>query len=80
MSNANPLADQAPTRRGELQQMLDQLPEHELLRRDVEVALSAIDALLAGSSDHLAAVTAADLSRLLENTRHLGEQTAVPAQ
>ena len=78
MFNAKPLAVRAQERRVELQRILDQLPETDLLHRDVVVALSAIDALLAANSDQLAAVMAADLSQLLDNTRYLAEPTPVP--
>ncbi len=75
-TRGEPLALRAQKRRAELEVALDRLPDDDLrLRSDIEVAISSLDGLLTGDPDHLAAVTAADLSRLLENTKHLAEQT-----
>ena len=78
-TRGEPLAARAQKRRAELAKALELLPAEELrARNDIEIAMSSLDALLTGDVDHLSDVTAADLSRLLEGSKHLAEVTPKP--
>jgi hypothetical protein len=75
-TRGEPLAMRARKRRAELAAALEKLPVEELRERtDLEIALSSIDALLTGDVERLSDTTAADLNRLLENSKHLAEAT-----
>jgi hypothetical protein len=75
-TRGEPLALRAQKRRAELAKALERLPVDELrARNDIEIALASIDELLTGDLDRLSDTTAADLSRLLERTKHLAETT-----
>ena len=77
-TRGEPLALRAQKRKAELEAALDKLPADELrARNDIEIAVSSINALLTGDVDHLADTTAAELSRLLENSKHLAEVVPV---
>ena len=78
-TRGEPLAVRAQKRRAELATALEKLPVGELrARNDIELALSSIDELLTGDLVRLSDVTAADLNRLLERTKHLAETTPRP--
>ena len=73
-TRGEPLAVRAQKRRAELAQALEKLPSDETRKRsDIEIALGAVDELLTGDVEHLSNVTAADLSRWLESSKHLAE-------
>jgi len=74
-TRGEPLALRAQKRKAELEAALTELPADDTrARNDVEIALGAVAELLTGDTDHLAAVTAADLSRWLESSKHLAER------
>jgi hypothetical protein len=73
-TRGEPLAMRAQKRRLELERALAELPAADLrARNDIAIAVASIDALLTGDVEHLSRTTAAELSRLLENIKHLAE-------
>jgi hypothetical protein len=67
-----PIAERARTRKAELEEALALLPVTEQRgRADIERALSEVEQWLAGDAEHLSHVTAKDLNRWLEATKHL---------
>lgn len=74
------LGIRAQKRRAELESALAALPADELRARgDIELAMSSVDAMLTGDLEHLPDVTAAEISRWLEHTKHLAETTPTSA-
>jgi len=77
-TRGEPLAMRANKRKAELELALGKLPEDDKrARNDIEVAMSSISALLTGDVDHLSDTTAAELSRVLESSKHLAETNPV---
>lgn len=75
-TRGEPIATRARTRKAELEKAHDLLPIRDLrARADIEMALAEVNQWLAGDVDHLSHVTAAELSRWLEHTKHLAETT-----
>jgi len=75
-TRGEPLAMRAQKRKLELDKALEKLPAEDARgRNDITVALATINALLTGNVDHLSDTTAAELSRVLESSKHLGETT-----
>jgi len=73
-NRGEPLAMRAQKRQAELATALEKLPiEEQRARNDIELAMSSFDSLLTGDVDHLSGATAAELSRLLENVKHVAE-------
>jgi cell division septum initiation protein DivIVA len=73
-TRGEPLALRARKRKLELEQALERQPAEDVrARNDINVAVASINALLTGDVDHLSDATAAELSRLLENSKHLAE-------
>jgi hypothetical protein len=73
-TRGEPLAMRAQKRRIELAAALDKIPDEDTrARNDLEIAMSSIDGLLTGDVEHLSDATASELSRLLENSKHLAE-------
>jgi hypothetical protein len=73
-TRGEPLAMRAQKRRAELELVLAKLPvEQKRTRNDIGIAISSIDTLLTGDIDNLSDSTAAELSRVLETSKHLGE-------
>ena len=78
-TRGEPLAMRAQKRKLELEQALEKRPAEDVrARNDINVAVASIDALLTGDVDHLSDTTAAELSRLLESSKHLAEINPVP--
>lgn len=78
-TRGEPLAMRAQKRKLELERALEKLPAEELrARNDISIAVSSIGALLTGDVDHLSDSTAAELSRVLENSKHLAENNPTP--
>jgi cell division septum initiation protein DivIVA len=78
-TRGEPLAVRAQKRKLELERALDKLPaEDARARNDINVAVSSISALLTGDVDHLSDTTAAELSRVLESSKHLAEVNPTP--
>lgn len=74
-TRGEPLAMRARERRADLLRALDDVAlDHPRVRRDIEAAVSAIDALLTGDDAHLTDATAAEINRWLESSKHLGER------
>jgi hypothetical protein len=77
-TRGEPLAMRAQKRKLELERALAKLPADDLrARNDIAAAVASIDGLLTGDAEHLSDATAADLSRLLENIKHLAEVSPV---
>jgi cell division septum initiation protein DivIVA len=75
-TRGEPLAMRAQKRKVELEQAREQLPAEEIrARNDIDVALATINALLTGNVDRLSDSTAAELSRVLESSKHLAVVT-----
>ena len=75
-TRGEPLAIRAQKRKVELEQALEKIPADDIrTRNDFDVALATINALLTGNLDRLSNSTAAELSRILESSKHLGEVT-----
>jgi len=75
-TRGKPIASRARTRKAELEKAHDLLPSTELSARgDIEMALAEVNQWLAGDTEHLSHVTAADHNRWLERTKHLAEVT-----
>jgi hypothetical protein len=73
-TRGEPLAMRAQKRKLELALALTKLPADDMrARSDIDRAITSINGLLTGDVDHLSTTTAADLSRLLENSKHLAE-------
>ena len=73
-TRGEPLAMRAHKRKLELERALEKHPAEDVrARNDINVAVASIDALLTGDVDHLSDTTAAELSRLLESSKHLAE-------
>ena len=73
-TRGEPIATRARTRKAELEKAHDLLPSTELrARADIEMALAEVNEWLAGDVEHLSHVTAAELNRWLERTKHLAE-------
>jgi hypothetical protein len=72
-TRGQPLALRAQKRSAELEALALALPPGDMLRSEIELALSTVSELLTGDLDDLAATTAVDLDRWLESTKHLGE-------
>jgi len=80
-TRGEPIADRASTRKAELEKAHDLLPSTELrARADIEMALAEVNQWLAGDVEHLSHVTAAELNRWLERTKHLAEVNEGAAQ
>jgi hypothetical protein len=78
-TRGEPLAARAQTRKAELEAVLAKLPADEKRERgDIEIALSSLNGLLTGDVNHLTDATAAELNRLLEGSKHLGEVVKTP--
>jgi hypothetical protein len=77
-TRGEPLAVRAQKRKLELARALAKLPaDDKRARNDIGAAVASIDRLLTGDVEHLSEATAADLSRLLENIKHLAEVSPV---
>ncbi|HEX3759144.1 MAG TPA: hypothetical protein VHW23_10575 [Kofleriaceae bacterium] len=77
-TRGEPLAMRAQKRKLELERALAKLPADDMrARNDIAAAVASIDGLLTGDVEHLSDTTAADLSRLLENIKHLAETSPV---
>ena len=75
-TRGQPLATRARMRRAELEEVLRLLSDDRLLMRtDLEMALAEVDQWLAADVEHVSYVTAGELSRWLERTKHLAEVT-----
>jgi hypothetical protein len=75
-TRGEPLALRAQKRKAELEAILEKLPADDLrTRNDVAVAVASFKELLTGDVDRLSEATAAQLSRLLEGSKHLAEVT-----
>ena len=73
-TRGEPLAMRAQKRKLELERALEKHPADDVrARNDINVAVASINALLTGDVDHLSDTTAAELSRLLESSKHLAE-------
>jgi hypothetical protein len=72
-TRGEPLLVRAQKRRVELQAACEKLGVEEPARKAIELAVASIDALLLGDAAHLSHATSAELSRLLETSKHLGE-------
>lgn len=73
-TRGEPLAMRAQKRKLELERALEKHPAEDVrARNDINIAVASINGLLTGDVDHLSDTTAADLSRLLENSKHLAE-------
>jgi cell division septum initiation protein DivIVA len=73
-TRGEPLAMRAQKRKLELERALERHPAEDVrTRNDIDVAVASINALLTGDVDHLSDATAAELSRLLESSKHLAE-------
>jgi histidine ammonia-lyase len=71
-TRGEPLAMRAQKRKVELEQALENLPTEDMrARNDIDVALATINALLTGNVDRLSDSTAAELSRILESSKHI---------
>jgi len=78
-TRGEPIAIRARTRKAELENVLERLPNDDAGGRlDLELALAEVNEWLAGDVEHLSHVTAADLNRWLERTKHLAEVTPKP--
>jgi len=77
-TRGEPLALRAQKRKLELEQALANHPADDLrARNDISIAVASFTALLTGDVDHLSDATAAEISRLLESSKHLAELTPV---
>ena len=75
-TRGEPIALRAQKRKAELEAALAVLPTTDLrARNDIEIALASVGELLTGDTEHVSHVTAAELSRWIENTKHLAEPT-----
>lgn len=73
-TRGEPLAVRAEKRKVELEAALAKLPADDLrARNDIELVIGSISSHLTGNVEHLSDTTAAELSRLLENSKHLAE-------
>jgi hypothetical protein len=73
-TRGEPIVPRVQARRAELQVALQKLAADELrARNDIQLALSSVDALLTGDLEKLSDVTAFELNRWLEHTKHLAE-------
>jgi cell division septum initiation protein DivIVA len=73
-TRGEPLAMRAQKRKLELERALEKRPAGDVrARNDINAAVASINALLTGDVDHLSDTTAAELSRLLESSKHLAE-------
>jgi hypothetical protein len=76
-TRGEPIAERARTRKAELEKALALLPAtRQRARADIDLALAEVNQWLAGGVEHLSHVTAAELSRWLEATKHLAEVAA----
>ena len=77
-TRGEPLGVRAEKRKAELEAALAKIPAEDLrARNDIEVVLGSFNTLLTGHPEHLSDTTAAELSRLLENSKHLAEHAPV---
>ena len=77
-TRGEPLAMRAQKRKLELERALEKRPAEDVRgRNDINVAVASFNALLTGDVDHLSDTTAAELSRLLESSKHLAEVNPV---
>jgi hypothetical protein len=75
-TRGEPLTTRARKRVAELEEALDNLPDTAKRERsDIELALASVSELLTGNQQRLSEVTASELNRWLENTKHLAEMT-----
>lgn len=72
-TRGEPLAVRAQKRQIELRAALEKLGVDEPSRKDIELAIWSIETLLPADASPLSHVTASDLSRALERSKHLGE-------
>lgn len=77
-TRGEPLAMRAQKRKLELELAVAKLPAGDRrARSEIDTAVASINALLTGDVDHFSDATAADLNRLLENSKHLAEVNSV---
>jgi hypothetical protein len=74
-SRRQPLALRAQKRVAELETLALELPAGDMLRSEIELALSSVSGLLTGNLDKLAETTSVGLDRWLESNKHLGQTT-----
>jgi len=66
-------------RRAKLQSNLREMEPENHTAKDIEQALSAVDALITGDLDNMSEVVSAGLSRWLETNKYLGEHEEAKA-
>src|SRR5664279_2261299 len=73
-TRGEPIVLRVEKRKAELEAALAALPAADLRARgDIEIALASVGELLTGDTEHISHVTGAELSRWIENTKHLAE-------
>jgi len=78
-ATVQPIVARVQSRRHELETALDALPADGVReRRDLELAIGTIDSLLTGDLDHVPSTVAADMSRWLEQNKHLATVQSAP--
>ena len=74
-TRGEPLATRALKRKAELEAILETIPADRINERnDIETALGTVNGLLTGDVAHLAHTTGEELSRWLEQSKHLAEK------
>jgi hypothetical protein len=77
-TTGQPIVARVMARKHELEAALEALPTEDLrARNDVEVALNTIGELLTGDLTNVPPIVASDMSRWLENNKHLAESAVV---
>jgi hypothetical protein len=75
-----PIVARVMARKHELEAALEAVPAEDLRARgDIELALTSIGELLTGDLTNVPQVVTADMSRWLENNKHLAERAVVGA-
>ncbi|MBA3458469.1 MAG: hypothetical protein H0T46_00795 [Deltaproteobacteria bacterium] len=70
-----PLVARVMERKHELETLLAALDTSDVhSKQDIEAALGAVEPMLSGDLDNVAAVVMVDLNRWLERSKHLGER------
>ena len=74
-TRGEPLATRALKRKAELEAILATIPADRVNERnDIDTAIATVSGLLTGDVEHLGRRTGEELSRWLEQSKHLAEQ------
>lgn len=80
-TTGQPMVERITARKLELEALLAGLPESDQdTRKDIDATLAAINGLLTGDLTNVPPVVVADMNRVLERSKHIGERAPADAK